>query len=180
MVFSYSKTELNDPQLTPYKVYPKGQAYLLSFGQQLGAVDLGVFYRKTEAEGEISHDGVSNTLTQEGSSFGLNLNLNLSRRLFIRVGHSWGSYKRGFKENFTNSYQQTAAEETYGVASKVSYSDFSYGAGLLLYRVKDVALFASAVQFHVEDQKELNVEIGLRFLFDIFSGVNLFSSKGKN
>jgi hypothetical protein len=154
---------LNQEATDANNVTPTGFSYGGGVGMRKNYFELEAVLVKANAESELEHDGVSNTLQHDQTSLVFSLNFYLSKTIYARVGYSTHKIDQKFGEEFS-AVSQTGAEEEYEIKDGSTSEGFHVGGGWNFYDRGKLSMFVQIERFNFAtfDGGAWNTSLGFR------------------
>lgn len=146
---------------------PDGSTIGFSLGSKMSYVELGLFYRQSNLESDINHDGLANKISHKGTSYGVDMNVFLNNHLSLKFGYSFNSYKEKLGTS-VSTQTLTAIKNVYGLQESYTSSNVFYGANLDIFGAKKFDFYTSVLHFPMGDGKSsTTAQFGIRLYMDL-------------
>ena len=155
--------QLNQRAISSNNVYPSGYTYGVGGGIRQSFFEIEGLLQKIDLAGDINHDGASNGIKHEQTSFTFAINFYLSKRFYARLGYSMNRIDQSLEEKISDASME-GARKSYDLHENANADGVTYGGGFVLYDSSSLGIFTQFENLSMPSASAntLNFSVGIR------------------
>ena len=141
-----------------------------SFGSRTRNIGYDFTFTKLNMNTDLNHDGIENTLKQDGFTAGLALKLFISNKLYAKLGYSYMNYEYKIGKQLTSSQEVGLRSSFNAKEGKISTGGILIGAGYNFARSKNFgsSIDFNSLQYSSEEGRSYSIALSLKFYISSF------------